>query len=721
MNRLYRGAKILFLAATLLCVSVFPLFVAPYNEAYASPCGCQLEARPGFPMVTWGTNARGQLGHGHYGPASAPYSNSRPRTHIGDAPQYVDVATARRDWVQTATSVEGGFAITTRGHLYVWGNHWMHPQMARNGVMPPTEKLMHEFCVHEQDYAYTNILTPVRVTYPERQWVKVAARGARSAAITCCGDIYQWGASPASPADIPPPPTRVDRPSGSRWVFLEVGNTVSHAITDEGFLYAWGSGTDGRLGLGAVTSTGGIGPQRVGGASPRNDWVQVSSGMNFSVARTAGGQLFSWGYGGQGRLGCGLGVNAPNRTTPQPVVAGISSVTGSQTITFKDVSLANATAAALSTAGHLYTWGAPGHDANLPGATPPNFGALANGYLHATGDQSTPTRRVQLNPAVHAISPQQVDADGYRNDWVQLIGATNNFNAFTSNGVLHAWGRNNVGQLGLGDAGTGTNRSLPEPVIRTVGRAAVAQGGGNHNSLLFLTCLCVPLIKSLQVPTGMPVPDLTFEFEFERVSVQWPLSASPTPYTQLSVPMPYIGTGPTAPNNRRGINVNPNSPTVTGAATTISGFFEARGQLGALRGIELNQPGRHVWIVREVQGSSGNLDVQYSPAEFYLVVYVRQGTDLDGTYFYVRDGEMFAITRVPDREGQAVGVKVDPWLFTNIYDLYLPTPTGLIIGNVPIYWIVLPIAGLVAAMLLSKRGRHKEESMHQTEDSKRRY
>jgi len=77
------------------------------------------------------------------------------------------------------------------------------------------------------------------------------------------------------------------------------------AITSNGQLYTWGDGSHGQLGHGNTQSLVESVPQRVQALADENV-AQIACGGYHAVARTHQGALWSWGYNGNGRTGHGL-------------------------------------------------------------------------------------------------------------------------------------------------------------------------------------------------------------------------------------------------------------------------------------------------------------------------------------------------------------------------------------------------------------------------------
>jgi alpha-tubulin suppressor-like RCC1 family protein len=179
-------------------------------------------------------------------------------------------------------------------------------------------------------------------------------------------------------------------------------------------LWTWGLGTDGRLGN-AVT-TGNISTPVTTFAGGTN-WKQVSAGSLHTASIKTDGTLWTWGNGGQGRLG---NAQTTNRSTPVTTFAGGTN--------WKQVSSGGAHTAAIKTDGTLWTWGL-GTDGRLGNAV-------------TTGNISTPVTTF---------------AGG--TNWKQVSSGTNHTAAIKTDGTLWTWGAGTSGKLG--NAVTTGNISTP--------------------------------------------------------------------------------------------------------------------------------------------------------------------------------------------------------------------------------------------------------------------
>jgi len=174
----------------------------------------------------------------------------------------------------------------------------------------------------------------------------------------------------------------------------------------EGTLWSWGYGGRGRLGNG-VTSSGSISTPVTTFAGGTN-WKQVSCGSNHTAAIKTDGTLWSWGYGNFGQLGIGVIGLSGARSTPVTTFAGGTN--------WKQLSSGSLHTAAIKTDGTLWSWG---------------NAALGNGAI--SGSISTPVTTF---------------AGG--TNWKQVSGGNGHTAAIKTDGTLWTWGIGNRGQLGNG-------------------------------------------------------------------------------------------------------------------------------------------------------------------------------------------------------------------------------------------------------------------------------
>jgi alpha-tubulin suppressor-like RCC1 family protein len=272
-----------------------------------------------------------------------------------------------------------------------------------------------------------NISTPVTTSAGGTNWKQVSCGGAfYVAAIKTDGTLWTWGTGSsgqlgnAVTTNVSTPVTTFA--GGTNWKQVSCGGGSCAAIKTDGTLWTWGTGSSGVLGN-AVT-TGNISTPVTTFAGGTN-WKQVSSGGYHRAAIKTDGTLWTWGSGGNGRLGNGIIVSSPSRSTPVTTFAGGTN--------WKQVECGEDQTAAIKTDGTLWTWGTGG------------YGLLGNA---STTDRSTPVTTF---------------AGG--NNWKQVSSGDNHTAAIKTDGTLWTWGTGGSGALGNGV----TTGSISTPVTTFAG------------------------------------------------------------------------------------------------------------------------------------------------------------------------------------------------------------------------------------------------------------
>jgi alpha-tubulin suppressor-like RCC1 family protein len=198
---------------------------------------------------------------------------------------------------------------------------------------------------------------------------------------------------------------------------ISIGSATSPfalATKTDGTLWAWGNNSYGQLGLNTASATIYSSPVQVGALT---NWSNVSTGFHHVTAIKTNGTLWSWGYNTYGELGLG---NTTNYSSPKQVGALTN---------WLNVSAGVYLTLATKTDGTLWAWGNGGSGGQL------GFGNL-NNYS----------------------SPKQV---GALTNWLSVISGNYCSFAVKTNNTLWSWGNNGGGQLGLGNT---TNYSSPKQV-----------------------------------------------------------------------------------------------------------------------------------------------------------------------------------------------------------------------------------------------------------------
>jgi len=142
-------------------------------------------------------------------------------------------------------------------------------------------------------------------------------------------------------------PARLQSLSSVRLASVAAGDGHSLAVTETGAVYSWGHGADGCLGLGDNSSR--LTPAKIE-ALREVRVVAVAAGFGHSLALSDLGNVFSWGNGDSGRLGQG---DMECRLTPTPIEALAVHVVA--------VAAGAAHNLALTVAGAAYSWGHGGN------------------------------------------------------------------------------------------------------------------------------------------------------------------------------------------------------------------------------------------------------------------------------------------------------------------------------------------------------------------------
>jgi alpha-tubulin suppressor-like RCC1 family protein len=235
-------------------------------------------------------------------------------------------------------------------------------------------------------------------------------------------------------------PTRLPSPLGSeRVVSVSAGENHSLALTADGAVWSWGDGAYGRLGHGDQQNQ--LLPKKIE-ALACHSVVAVSAGGAHSLALTAGGRVWSWGWAYFGQLGHG---DNEEQLLPRKVEA----LAGQRIIA---VSAGESHSLAITADGSMWSWG------------------LVRWGLLGYGEE----QRQPLPKKVEAFTGQRVVAVSA--GFVHSL-------AITADGALWSWGRGGY-ELGHGDQ---QNRLLPKKIVAFAGQRVVAAAPGHSHHSLALT------------------------------------------------------------------------------------------------------------------------------------------------------------------------------------------------------------------------------------------
>ncbi|KAK3086212.1 hypothetical protein FSP39_015293 [Pinctada imbricata] len=171
-------------------------------------------------------------------------------------------------------------------------------------------------------------------------------------AVSSTGDMYSWGhngycqlGNGGSSQGLAPVLITANL-QGKKILKVACGSHHSLALSQEGEIYAWGQNNCGQVGSGTTTNQ--PTPRKVMAVIGTKVASSIACGQTSSMALMENGEVYGWGYNGNGQLGLGNNVNQPNPCRVQQL----------QNIIICQLACGYAHTLALSDEGVLYTWGA---------------------------------------------------------------------------------------------------------------------------------------------------------------------------------------------------------------------------------------------------------------------------------------------------------------------------------------------------------------------------
>ena len=235
---------------------------------------------------------------------------------------------------------------------------------------------------------------------------------------------------------------------------ISLGYKFSVALKQDGTVWSWGQNNDGELGLGNTTEYDE--PQQITEITEKI--TDVKTGYYHSIALTEKGEVYTWGYNGNGQLGNGTSENS---TTPVKVT-GLKNVAKIDAYKYMTiVSTQN---------GEVYVWGR-GY-----GKTPVKLN-FSRKIIDVAGNIVLAENRKAYN---------LTETASYGKDLMKISAGESHYLGLTSDGEVYAWGGNGYGQLG-----DGTNTSTytePAKVVTPDGKSKISNivdiSAGNMYSII---------------------------------------------------------------------------------------------------------------------------------------------------------------------------------------------------------------------------------------------
>lgn len=260
------------------------------------------------------------------------------------------------------------------------------------------------------------------------------------------------------------------------WAQITTGFFHVAAIKPDGTLWTWGTPISGQLGHNSGTVARSS-PTQVGALT---DWAKVSAGVGHTLALKTNGSLWAWGYNADGELGNGLSGTV-NRSSPIQVGA---------LTTWAQVEAAGIHSLAIKTDGTLWSWGwggqgRLGHNSTINRSSPTQVGAATDWAKVIGGGALTLALKTTgalwvwgrntygqlgLGDIINRSSPVQL---GSLTDWADISSAVDAVIALKTDGTIWGWGRGSEGQLGKSDR---QHRSSPVQIGNSNQWAQISSG-----------------------------------------------------------------------------------------------------------------------------------------------------------------------------------------------------------------------------------------------------
>jgi Regulator of chromosome condensation (RCC1) repeat len=324
-------------------------------------------------------------------------------------------------------------ARASAGHaLNSWGYY--------GGIIPSNAKAGGKFI---------GSLVPAQVPLPPKVRITQISSGQDDIlALTSTGAVYSWGYNFDGELGIGQPgsedlvtPTMVRFPSDTVITDVAAGDGHSLAVTSAGAVYGWGRNSVGELGPNAVGDDE-ISPTLIAEAPAA---IAVAAGDDISFILTPSGSVY--GFGGRSHGQTGIGQATDPTSTPTELT-----FPGAATITM--IAAGEENGEAISTSGHLYSWG------------PDNEGGLGDGGSYDTEADTPAPVDLPSHTVVTAVS---------------ISGFGSSTDALTSTGTVYAWGLGRKGELGNGT--TEAVSSTPVRAATPAGVRIIAINAGEVSSL----------------------------------------------------------------------------------------------------------------------------------------------------------------------------------------------------------------------------------------------